>query len=92
MYGNARRISFEHADFSALGDASFGNIYLQKLIQKTKIEISEGETKAAAATGGSLGYDSAGNAILLNRPFAYMIIDTKTNLPIFMGVLTEIPA
>jgi serpin B len=82
----------DQADFSAMGDMSVGNIYLQKLIQKTKIEISESGTKAAAVTGGFKGVDSAGNNVFLVRPFVYMIIDTKTNLPIFMGVLTEIPA
>lgn len=28
--------------------------------------------------------------INLNRPFAYMIIDNETNLPIFMGAVMDV--
>lgn len=30
------------------------------------------------------------NPVCLNRPFVYMIVDTETNLPLFIGVQTEI--
>ena len=29
-------------------------------------------------------------SVCLNRPFVYMIVDTETNLPLFIGVQTEI--
>ncbi len=80
------------ADFSRLGDTAFGNIFLQKLIQKTRIEVSESGTKAAAATGGVFVDSDSGHSVILNRPFVYMIIDSKTNLPLFLGVFAEIPA
>jgi serine protease inhibitor len=52
------------------------------------IELSPTGTKAAAASGVG-GFDSLPSYVYLNRPFVYMILDTKTNLPIFIGVMTE---
>ena len=30
--------------------------------------------------------------VILDRPFVYFIVDTKTMLPIFSGIVEEIPA
>ena len=31
------------------------------------------------------------HSVMLNRPFLYMIADLDTGLPVFLGVLTELP-
>ncbi len=80
------------ADFSRLGHSSDGNIYIGEVLHKTYILVNEIGTRAGAVTkvemkaGSALGYYS----VILDRPFVYAIIDTSTNLPIFMGTLTDI--
>ena len=32
-----------------------------------------------------------GRSVILDRPFLYMIVDLDTGLPVFLGVLTELP-
>ena len=32
-----------------------------------------------------------GRSVILDRPFLYMIADLDTGLPVFLGVLTELP-
>lgn len=65
--------------------------YLKSVNQKTVISVGELGTKAAAVT---VAVSSPTNeptyAVHLNRPFVYLIVDRATNLPLFMGVQTEI--
>ncbi len=64
-------------------------LHIGQAVQKTAIELSPTGTKAAAATGVVMGDECESPSVLLNRPFVYMILDTKTNLPLFIGVMTE---
>ncbi|MBR5264349.1 MAG: serpin family protein [Clostridia bacterium] len=64
-------------------------LHIGQAVQKTAIELSPTGTKAAAATGVGMEEESISPAVILNRPFVYMILDTKTNLPLFIGVMTE---
>ncbi|MBO7158283.1 MAG: serine protease inhibitor, partial [Clostridia bacterium] len=73
------------ADFSGMSPHSLD---ISQAVQKTAIELSPTGTKAAAASGAG-GFDSLPFSLTLNRPFVYMILDTKTNLPLFIGVMTE---
>lgn len=69
-------------------------VYLDLFKQKTVIEVSEFGVVAAGASGGAMApttSDSDEESVYLNRPFVYMILDTETNLPLFLGVLTDIP-
>ena len=79
------------ADFSELAECEVGYMYVDKAIHKTHIEIDENGTKAAAATYISTRKNAAvlEEEIILNRPFFYMIYDTESELPVFMGVMTE---
>lgn len=83
-----------NADFSKLGQSEFGNIYIGSVLHKTFIEVDESGTKASAVTGVIMEANSAMPDepiyITLDRPFVYMIIDNETNLPVFMGVVTDI--
>lgn len=79
------------ADFSSLIDKNDG-AYIGTVMHKTFIEVDQEGTRAAAATlvGISKMSMPAINPVCLNRPFVYMIVDTETNLPLFIGVQTEI--
>lgn len=66
------------------------NLSLSLIKQNTVIEVTETGTKAAAATGEVVVSTIATRPIFLDRPFVYMILDTETNLPLFLGVLTDL--
>lgn len=78
------------ADFSSLIENS--DAYIATVVHKTFIEVDENGTRAAAST--LVGADTMSlmepYSVCLNRPFVYMIVDTETNLPLFIGVQTEI--
>ena len=85
------------ADFSALATEDTGNIYISRVIHKTHIDVDNEGTKAAAVTAVIMEKATSAGPdlekpiyITLDRPFVYMIIDSECNLPIFMGVLTEV--
>lgn len=83
------------ADFSGIGEsATGGNIYIGAVLHKTHIAVDELGTKAGAVTAVDMRLTSAIDpssikTVTLDRPFVYMIIDTATNLPIFIGALTD---
>jgi serpin B len=81
------------ANFSPLGQSSEGNIFISRVIHKTKIEVDEKGTKAGAVTAVVMEAGSAPPAepktVNLNRPFFFMIVDNELNMPIFMGVLND---
>lgn len=82
------------ADFSALGSSDDGNILISRVLHKTFIQVDEAGTKAGAATAVEMVAESAmeyPHSVYLERPFLYMIVDTETRLPVFLGVLTELP-
>ena len=78
------------ADFSSLVESR--DAYIATVVHKTFIEVDEKGTRAAAST--LVGVDTMSlmepYSVCLNRPFVYMIVDTETNLPLFIGVQTEI--
>lgn len=71
-----------------------GGVYLDLFKQKTVIEVSEFGTVAAGVSGGFEAPSTSGpdedKEVYLDRPFVYMILDTETNLPLFLGVLTDL--
>ena len=82
------------ADFSSLGRSTDGNIFISRVIHKTKIKVDEKGTEAGAVTGVEMVVESAAPAepktVELNRPFLFMIMDSELGLPIFMGVLNDV--
>ena len=82
------------ADFSGLGESVYGNIAISEVLHKTYIEVGEQGTKAGAVTRVEAMPESAMLVeepvrITLDRPFVFMIMDTETNLPLFIGALTD---
>ena len=83
------------ADLSPLGNAA-ENLYVGEIAHKTFIEVNEAGTRAAAATSAELMMGSAmaeepeAHEVILDRPFAYLIIDLLTMTPVFMGATRKL--
>jgi serpin B len=81
------------ADFSGLGKSADGNIFISRVIHKTYIAVDEKGTKAGASTVVEMSDRAAPSepkTVYLDRPFVYMLIDCRTNLPLFIGTLRDI--
>ena len=79
------------ANFSSMAD----DLYVSSVLQKTRIIVDAKGTKAAATTIVTMAPTSAPapnsiEPVILDRPFLYMIVDTQTNLPIFIGTVTDL--
>ncbi len=84
----------DFADFRSLGQSRDGNIFINRVIHKTKIEVDERGTKAGAVTAVEMKTECAAPAepktVNLNRPFFFMIVDNVFNMPIFIGILNDV--
>lgn len=85
----------DRADFSGIGEPTDGNIFINKVLHKTFISADAKGTRAGAATAVILEKATAVEAtetysVTLDRPFVFMIIDNATELPIFIGTLTQV--
>lgn len=83
------------ADLSGIGSHMNGNLWVDRVIHKTYIEVDEKGTKAGAATVVEIMCESAMETpevknVYLDRPFVYMIIECENNQPVFMGTTTYI--
>ena len=83
------------ADFSRLGTAVEGNIFIDKVLHRTHIEMSEKGTKAAAATTVVMIPETFwippedAKYVYLTRPFLYLIVDLDTDMPVFIGTVVD---
>lgn len=83
--------AFDHkkSDFSKISDT---NLFISSVLHKTFISVDERGTKAGAVT--VIAADGTAmkemKEVILDRPFIYMILDCKNNLPIFIGAVTEL--
>ena len=78
------------------GEADLSNtsniedLYISSFLQKTFIEVNRHGTQAAAASSSVTTVYSAPLPVVVNRPFVYMIVDTETMIPIFIGTVNSI--
>ncbi|HAM16196.1 MAG TPA: serine protease [Eggerthellaceae bacterium] len=83
-----------NANFSKMGKDTSGNLYLGQVVHKTKIDVDEQGTKAAAVTAVFVKASSAFigdvKSVVLDRPFVYAIVDNATKLPIFIGTVSDL--
>lgn len=84
----------EKADFSGLGTSREGNISISRVLHKTFIRVDADGTRAAAATVVEPTYGAAPTeqerkTVVLDRPFLYMIVDTESGIPLFIGTLMD---
>jgi len=81
------------ADLSGIGTSPEGNLFISRVIHKTAIEVNEKGTKAGAATVVEIETKSAAMetySVKLDRPFVYLIIDTESYLPLFIGTTMSV--
>lgn len=82
------------ADFSGISKDT--PLYIGAVKHKTHIELTAAGTKAAAVTsvemkcGSVLREEPRVEEVTLDRPYAYLIIDDATNLPLFIGTVNSI--
>ena len=87
----------ENANFKKMGTSEKGNLYIDSVIHKTKVEVDENGTKAAAATAVVIAnatslVEPQYKYVTLDRPFVYAIVDNTTHLPVFIGSVSTVSA
>jgi len=78
------------ADFSGMDGTR--KLFIQKAFHKAFVEVNEEGTEAAAATGVAMGLKSMAFDFAMfraDRPFMFLIEDSKTGLILFMGRMEE---
>jgi len=78
------------ADFSAMNEAHEKNLYITDVKHKTYIKVDEKGTEASAATSVEVRTTSLpmpNKEVTFDKPFVYGIVDLKTGLPIFLGIM-----
>lgn len=82
------------ADLSGMGTTSTGILYVDQVLHKTFLNVDERGTQAGAATLVEAGEGAAMpqdiKQVDLDRPFLYMIVDTRKNVPLFIGTLADL--
>lgn len=76
----------EEADFTGLN--THGKTYISDVVHKTFIKVDERGTKAGAVTMVEMAAGDAAvspKTVYLDRPFLFMILDERTDLPVFIG-------
>ena len=83
-----------NTDFSGIADQ---NVNVDTILQKTKLELDENGTKAAAVTAVTMECMSAAvenepiiKTVELTRPFAFLIYDRSNDEILFIGKVTSI--
>ncbi|HRR76365.1 MAG TPA: serpin family protein [Ruminococcus sp.] len=85
----------ETADFTDMTTDDH-KMFISDVLQKTHIEVDEKGTRAAAATVVLLADNTAMDPpeepknVILDRPFVFAIVDSNTDLPIFMGTVKNL--
>jgi len=77
------------ADFSRLAQCT-DPLWIGAFTQRTYIDLNEYGTEAIAASALFIAMGKEEKAeVRFDRPFLYMIIDRKLNLPLFIGTVTD---
>ena len=83
------------ADFSEMAETESELLYISSVLHKTHIDVDTEGTKAAAVTAVEMADECVAEEpediryVILDRPFVYMIVETKTMLPVFIGILND---
>lgn len=84
----------ETADFSALGTCGEADLYINRILHKSFIHVSEQGTRAGAVTSvemnaGSSAPSSPPKEVILDRPFVYLLVNCRENTPLFLGAMMD---
>ncbi len=79
------------ADFSAVSEQE---LWIDRVVQKTTIDVNEHGTSAAAVTtvmlfGAGVPVERERKTLVFDRPFLYAILDRKTGIPLFLGTVAD---
>ncbi|XP_050356751.1 serine protease inhibitor 77Ba-like [Nymphalis io] len=74
------------AQFSIISDYP---LYVSNFVQKADIEVTEEGTVASAVTNAEFSFRTMPDEFIANRPFLFMIIDKKAEIPIFTGAYSK---
>lgn len=72
------------------------NLFISRILHKTFVEVNEEGTKAGAATAVEMKKEAMalpsedGKEVILDRPFVYMILDRREDIPVLIGTVLEI--
>lgn len=64
-------------------------LYVSTFIQNAEIEVTEEGTVASAATEAGYGFRTLPEQFIVNRPFLFMIVDKKYDIPLFTGAYSK---
>ncbi|MFN3689919.1 MAG: serpin family protein [Fimbriimonadales bacterium] len=80
------------ADFSRIAEIAPERLFIQKAKQKAVVAVDEEGTKAAAATGITMGITAVPAErfeIVADRPFMFVIVHQPTGTIVFVGIVRE---
>lgn len=75
------------ADFSGMSEDV--DLFIDKIIHKTFLEVNEEGTTAAAATAVDMGFTSVGLTMNVNKPFIFAIKENHSGTILFIGKIVE---
>lgn len=78
------------ADFSQMNESHTKDLYIGEVKHKTYVRVDEKGTEAAAVTSVEMRVTSlpmSDKQLTFDRPFLYGIMDLKTGLPLFVGIM-----
>ena len=90
--GMPSAFSIKDADFSNMGASFGGNIFIGEVYHNTYISLDELGTRAGAATMIEMADSCAPievKTMEFNRPFIYVIFETDTGTPLFIGTVRD---
>jgi serpin B len=76
-----------HADFTKMGTSPLGKLFISRVLHDAFIKIDEKGIEGAAITTVGIAADSLPPRISFDKPFLFILRDTATNMPVFMGVI-----
>lgn len=83
-------------DFTGLGTSPEGNLFINQVFHKAYLEVQETGTCGGAATAVEINCEGAfqepedQKVVTLDRPFVYLVVDTSSMLPVFMGTVLSV--
>ncbi|MBK8506750.1 MAG: hypothetical protein IPL46_33955 [Saprospiraceae bacterium] len=77
------------ADFSKLGSAPEGNLFISKVNHKTYLKIDEKGAEGAAVTSVGVGVTSLPPHLKFDRPFVFLLRNRDSNTLIFAGKIED---
>jgi serpin B len=80
----------QRADFSRIGQAPGGNLFLTKVDHKTYLKIDEKGAEGAAVTSVGVGVTSVPPTFRFDRPFVFILRNNATGVFIFAGKIESL--